>query len=346
MKSRKALMSLCVVVISILMVFAASPCAHAKKPTYILKCGSLAPDGIGWARLLKEMVNPGIMQVTDGDVVSDWYYGGVMGDDEDVIAKMRNDQLQGGFFSGAGAMQICPEITVLQLPFMFNNYEEVDLILKKYRKHFGELFEKRGYKLILLGEQDFDKLYSTNLELKDEASFRKSRMLTWYGPMETSMLKMLGANPIPVNVPEVCSSIRAGVIDSVISPALWAVGSQMYTTMKYINPMNIRYSVAAVIVTTQAWLKLPEKYRDAIETKCLELEQPYRNEIRAGNQKAYKAMLDYGMKEVKMTPAEVEEIKKRVLPVWDEFAANGTYPKSLLDEINQTLTDYRAGKLH
>ena len=338
-------MFLCVVVISILMVFASLPCAYAKKPTYILKCGTLAPDGIGWARVFRDMVNPGITQVTEGEVVLDWYYGGVMGDDEDVIAKMRNDQLQGGGFSGAGIMQICPEITIIQLPFMFKNYKEVDLIVNKYRKTLGELFEKRGYKLLMLCEQDFDKFYSTNLELKDEASFRKSRILTWYGPMEERMLKMLGANPIPVNVPEVCSSIRAGVVDSFISPALWAVGSQMYTTMKYINPMNIRYSASGLVFTTKSWLRIPEKYRNAIEAKCLEMEQPYRDDIRVGNQKAYNAMLKYGMKEVKMTPAEVEEIKKRVLPLWDEFAANGTYPKSLLDEIKQTLTDYRARKL-
>jgi hypothetical protein len=76
------------------------------------------------------------------------------------------------------------------------------------------------------------------------------------------------------------------------------------------------------------------------------VEQPIRDEARAGNEKCYKAMLKYGLKEVKMSPAETQDMMRKVLPVWDEFVANKTYPKSLLVEIKQILADYRAWKNH
>jgi TRAP-type C4-dicarboxylate transport system substrate-binding protein len=70
------------------------------KTLYLCKMGTLAPEGVGWAALIKEIINPGILKVTNGQVKLDWYYGGTMGDDQDILAKMRNGQLQGAGFSG------------------------------------------------------------------------------------------------------------------------------------------------------------------------------------------------------------------------------------------------------
>jgi len=48
------------------------------------------------------------------------------------------------------------------------------------------------------------------------------------------------------------------------------------------------------------------------------------------------------MKEVKMTPAEIDALKKKVMPVWDEFAAKGYYTKADLAEVKALLAEYRA----
>jgi len=53
-------------------------------------------------------------------------------------------------------------------------------------------------------------------------------------------------------------------------------------------------------------------------------------------------MYKYGMKEVKMTTAEIDVLKKRLMPVWDEFAAKGYYPKAELAELKALLAEYRA----
>jgi TRAP-type C4-dicarboxylate transport system substrate-binding protein len=350
MIGRKVIQLICIVVVAFLMVFASLtlPSAQAaqavKKAAYVLKCATLAPEGVGWALLIKKHVSASVKSATEGDVVLDWFMGGVLGDDEDYIAKMRHDQLQGAFLSGAGATITCPEITVLELPFLFNNSREVDVVLNKLREYFVKAYEKYGYKLLVLGEQDFDRFYSVKVPIKDAASVKQSRMLTWYGSLEQKVLTALGANPIPVGVPEVCSSVRTGVCDAFIAPGIWVVGSQIYTVVKYVNPTPIRYSPGVFIVSLKAWSKLPEKYRDAIEKALLKVDQPWRDEVRVGNLKCYNAMLKYGLKEVKMSPAETQDMTRKVLPVWDEFASNKTYPKSLLVEIKQILADYRAGK--
>ncbi|MDD5525660.1 MAG: hypothetical protein PHV90_10515 [Smithella sp.] len=76
----------------------------------------------------------------------------------------------------------------------------------------------------------------------------------------------------------------------------------------------------------------------------LSIEKDYRQKIRVSNEKCLKAMYKYGMKEVKMTPTELDVLKKRVMPVWDEFAAKGYYSKAELAEIKGLLAEYRSKK--
>ncbi|PKN37187.1 MAG: C4-dicarboxylate ABC transporter substrate-binding protein [Deltaproteobacteria bacterium HGW-Deltaproteobacteria-2] len=314
------------------------------KTVYVCKMGTLAPEGVGWAALIKTMITPGILKATNSQVVLDWYWGGTMGDDQDILAKMRNMQLQGGAFSGQGLVMACPEIALMELPFLFENYDEVEYVYSKLRPRISQWFEKRGYHLIVLAEQDFDQIYSTKIPIKTPDDFRNSRVLTWYGPLEERTLKALGASPLPIRVPEVAASIRTGVCDAFISPGIWAVGTQMYTVMKYINPMHIRYSPAGGVIMLSTWNILPKDLQVAIDNYAITVEKEFRQKVRESNEKCLKAMYKYGMKEVKMTPAEIDVLKKKLAPVWDEFAAKGYYSKAELAEVKGLLAEFRAKK--
>ena len=309
--------------------------------TYVVKCATLAPDGVGWVAIIKDMITPGFYKVTDGLVSLSWYYGGTMGDDQDILAKMRNGQLQGGAFSGQGIVMACPEMALMELPFMFENYDEVEYVYSKLRPRISQWYEKRGYHLIVLAEQDFDQIYSTKHEIRTPDDFKNARFLTWYGPLEERTLKAMGGSPLPIRIPEVAASIRTGVCDAFITPALWSVGTQMYTVMKYINPVRIRYSPAAGLIMLPTWNLLPKEIQSAIDNYAISVEKEFRQKVRAGNEKCLKAMIKYGMTETKMTPAEIEVWKKRVIPIWDEFAAKGYYSKAELNEVKGLVAEYR-----
>jgi len=113
------------------------------KMVYVAKMGTLAPDGVGWAALIKEVINPGVFKATNGQVILDWYYGGTMGDDLDVLAKMRNMQLHGGGFSGQGMVMGCPEMALMELPFLFSDYDEVEYVYSKLRPRISQWFAKK-----------------------------------------------------------------------------------------------------------------------------------------------------------------------------------------------------------
>ena len=79
------------------------------------------------------------MKKTENKVQFKIYAGGVLGDETDMLRKMKIGQIQGVALSSAGLSSVFREIDVLQVPFLFQKYEEVDHVLGKM-----DVFSERG----------------------------------------------------------------------------------------------------------------------------------------------------------------------------------------------------------
>jgi len=115
-----------------------------KPPRFYWKFGTMAPDGVGYSNQINTYVMPLVTSVSRGDVKVKVYWGGAMGDDQDIMRKMRFGYLNGAGLSGQGVTFLCPETSVLSLPFLFNDYEEVDVIVKQMGSRFESYMEKSG----------------------------------------------------------------------------------------------------------------------------------------------------------------------------------------------------------
>ncbi len=307
------------------------------------KTATLAPEGIGWSKQMKGIVFPEIEKMTNGELEIKVYYGGVMGDDGDVIKKMRIGQLNGAGLAAQGTNLLCPEFQVLELPFLFNDFDEVDYIRDKMTKSFDKVFESHGFFLLAWVDQDFDQIYSTKVELAKVADFRKAKFITWYGDVEQDLFQVLGANAVPVGVPEVGASIRSGIADSAIGPALWIVGAQMQSVVRYMNRVKIRYSPATIVVTNKTFQALPAEFQKKYYAMRGPLMKKFTTAVRGDLKKSMEALIKYGIRDVRMSDAELAEMKRVTHKVWIDMTGK-VFPKSLLDEVLAHLKDYRAGK--
>ena len=72
------------------------------------------------------------------------YAGGIAGDELDVLKKMRIGQIQCAAFSGLGFGKILPMVRVLDLPYLFKNDQEVDLVHRELFNFFAEAVPEKG----------------------------------------------------------------------------------------------------------------------------------------------------------------------------------------------------------
>jgi TRAP-type C4-dicarboxylate transport system substrate-binding protein len=316
--------------------------AEEKEPTYRWKIATLAPDGVGWARHIKGIVFPAIEEVVKGDLSIKVFWGGVMGDDADYVRKMRLGQLQGAGLSGNGVILVCPEMAVVELPFMFSNYAQVDYIKKKMQPTFDGLMRENGFFMFAWIDQDFDQIYSTDNPLATLADFSRARFINWYGPLEEDFIKRVHASAVPVRVNDVAKTMRDGLADANIAPSVWMVGAQMFQAVKYINPIPIRYSPALIAISLDAWKTLPPNYEKELLIRREAVMEKFCTEVRRDNEKSLQAMYDYGVKKVSMSEKDLEELRKQCVPSWRENA-DKLYPRELLDELLAYLDEYRGG---
>ncbi len=309
--------------------------------THKWKFATLAPRGVGWAKQVEDILFPAIMEECKGELFVKVYWGGVLGDDEDVIAMIRDGRLAGGGFAGQGAAFLCSEFTLLELPFMFENYDEVDYIKEKMTATLDLQCNKQGIKLVLWNDQDFDQIYSTNTPVRAFEDFRDTTFIAWYGPVEEQLLARMGASTLRVDVPYASSALRTGKADAGIAPAIWVAGSQLYSVIRYVNPIKIRYSPAPIVASLSAWRTLPESYQANLMGRQKELQDRFCAGVRRDNKKSYEAMLQYGVEEVKSPPAEVRNIRRKAKPVWEDMVGT-MYSRELLDEVMGLLEKYRS----
>jgi len=316
----------------------------APEAKYLWKVGTLAPKGIGWAKQVEEILMPEIAEASNNNVRLKVFWGGAVGDDEAYIAKMKIGQLQSASITAQGAILACPEISVLTLPFLLESYDEVDYIRPKLFPIFDSYAQRQGFKILYWFEQDFDQLYSSKAPFTKLEDFASGKFLTWYGPVERKCLEALGANPIPINGPEVPAALRQKIVDSLIAPAVWVVGTQTYTILKYVNTMKIRYAPGFHIWSMKAYNELPPDYQKrCVATRDSALPE-FIKRTRAANVQALKAItLHGGVKQVSPTPEALALIKKRARPVWDSLAGH-SYPKEVLAQVTAMLEEFRASR--
>ena len=119
-------------------------CLFPASPQMAIKMGTLAPDGSPWHQALK-MMGERWRKISGGQVKLVIYPGGVLGDEPDMVNKMRIGQIQAAGLSGAGLSGIYPGVMALQIPMMFDSYDELDYVRELVTARLEKSIEARGY---------------------------------------------------------------------------------------------------------------------------------------------------------------------------------------------------------
>ena len=312
--------------------------------------GTLAPPGTPWLSVPENSVIADIKQLSRGKIQIQIYGSGVMGEDPDVLKKMKADQLDGCGCTALGVLAACPEASVLLLPGLFRNYEEVDYICENFRKRLDKAFEQRGYILAALIDTGFFNFFLKNY-VADLDGLRNQKVQTWFGTLETAFYKELGIIPVPVKSPETVSALSSGRFDATLSPAAWMLGMQAYQYVHYYLTPPLLYSPAAVITGVDLKSRIrahmgvsdvfAQNLQEILVSEFNALEPEWKHQIRTYEAKSLKAFeTKCGMQALTFSPDDMAQIEKAGRAVERKLAGN-VFSKDLLDDIHKALSDFR-----
>ena len=200
----------------------------------LIKIATLAPEGSTLMQTLNEL-KPEILHKTDKTVRLRIYPGGILGDEKDMLRKLHIGQIHGAVLTSSGLSSLFGEIDVLQIPFMFQTYEEVDHVMAKMDAFFRKGFAANGHVLVGWSEAGFVRLMSTT-PVTDLNDLRKMKVWTWEdAPMAEAIFDEAEVAAIPLTVPDVLVGLQTGLVDVVYAPPAGAISLQWFTKVKYLT---------------------------------------------------------------------------------------------------------------
>jgi TRAP-type transport system periplasmic protein len=319
--------------------FTGSPLAAEKGS--VIKLATLAPEGSSWIKAFQAL-NQEMMKKTENKVQFRIYPGGVLGDERDMLRKMKIGQIQGAVLTSAGLSTLYGEIDVLQVPFLFQSYEEVDLVLKKTDAFFRKGFEEKGYSFLGWTEAGFIYLMS-KLPISGVADLRKGKVWIWEeSPMSKAILDEAGVTAIPLSVPDVLVGLQTGLVDVVYVPPTGAIALQWFTKINYMTDVPLAYLAGAVIVTKDVFERMSPPDRKLVLEACQRHLDQLKTVTRNENQEAIRVMMKQGVKIVPSSKDHIAEFKRLSEKAMDRIGGD-TFSKKTLNDVKSILEDYRKG---
>jgi len=132
---------------------------HIPVGATVIKVGSLAPEGSPWDTALKKMAAEW-KALSEGTIELKIYPGGIVGNEPDMIRKMRIGQLQAAAFTGMGMSYIAPEVFALSLPFLVRDDDELDYLMDKTAVRFAKLIEDKGFVVVVWSKAGWVNFFS------------------------------------------------------------------------------------------------------------------------------------------------------------------------------------------
>ena len=283
----------------ILMLLWAIPCG-AKDKKYTLKFATLAPEGTTWMTAMHEL-DKEVRELSNGRLKFRFYSGGVMGDELDVLRKMRINQLHGAGFSGQGLGEIVPEIRVLDLPYLFQDYVQVDYVHSQLYDLFEKKFIQKGYVLMGWAEVGFVNLFSKT-KITHLNDLRNVKLWSWQGdPIAQATFTSMGLTTIPLPVTDVLTSLQVGMIDSVYSPPLGALALQWFTRVNYMIEEPLTHASGSILVTKKFYDKLPPDLQKLLKEQFTKHLKTLVKKTRQDNEKSVQTLKKNGIIVTKIT---------------------------------------------
>jgi TRAP-type C4-dicarboxylate transport system substrate-binding protein len=319
-----------------------SVAAAGAQPPVVIKLATLAPEGSSWIQVFKS-ADDEIRQKTGNAVQFKIYPGGVMGDESDMIRKMHIGQIQAAVMTSAGLSNMFAEIDVLQIPFLFEDYAEVDHVIAKMEPFFNRGLEANGHVLLGWTEAGFVNLMST-LPVDTIEKIRKSKVWIWNdSPMAKAIFQEAGVIAVPLSIPDVLVGLQTGLVEVVYAPPSSAIALQWFTKVKYLNDTPLLFLAGGVLVKKAAFETLTPDQRSLVRDVFQRHLSGLKAIIRKENQAAMDVIRRQGVQFLTPGPDQVAEYKTIS---GKAMAREGGHKFSdkVRDEVVGIVTDFRKGR--
>jgi TRAP-type C4-dicarboxylate transport system substrate-binding protein len=325
------------------LLFSASSFSESR---YIIKFATLVPADTAWMKQIDHWAEQ-VAKQSNGRLTFKIYAGGVMGDEPDVLRKIRSEQLQGAFFTGYGIGRIFSPARVLEVPFLFRNTDESDHVRKHLMADIEQGFRANGFELLGWPEVGFIHFFS-KLPIHSLEELKQRNIWLWQGdPLGEAFASAANISPIPLSIIDVYGQLSAthGSIDTVYNSPFGALAMQWHSRLKYATIIPMTNAIGSLVVSNRFFTSLPRDLQQLLKSTGQETGRKINTIARRDNQKSIELLKQSGIEFMwDWNSSEQDEL----LAIRDRAAAklaeSDYIPASYFQRSKQLLNQFRSGQ--
>jgi TRAP-type C4-dicarboxylate transport system substrate-binding protein len=263
-------------------------------PAQTLKLATLVPEGSLWDKAVREL-GARLGSDTAGRVRFQVYPGGVAGDEPDLLRKLRAGQLQAALFSAPGLGDIDPASYVFQVPLLYEDDAEVQLVLEELRPVLARRLEEKGLVLVHWGAAGWLRIFSSK-PVASYADFKARKQFVWgTDGRQARWYRELGLEPVSLAATDVLPGLQTGLIESLPVTPLAALSLQWFRSAPYMLEDRFAPLLGGLVVAKSAWSRLSEADRAAFLALGRETERRLFEEVPLREAQALEEMRQRGL---------------------------------------------------
>jgi tripartite ATP-independent transporter DctP family solute receptor len=284
--------------------------AAAEEPI-IIKLGTVAPEGTPWSKQI-DKAKARIEGESKGRVRIKVYTGFAKGGENEIARRCMRGTLQMcGVTVGAVAAVADKDLELLELPYLFADNAEADRILDgpalpQVKKMLGQ----KGLEFYGWSENGWRSFGTRERPIRSPEDLKGLKMRSQESSVHVETYKALGANPVPISLPEVLGSLQRGVVDGYDQTELYAIAASWHQYTRFWTRSNHIYQPAVIVYNKTFIEQLPPDLRAIVMREGHEIATYGRALIRNITEPLVENLKSAGAKIIDLGPAEKERFVK------------------------------------
>jgi tripartite ATP-independent transporter DctP family solute receptor len=195
------------------------------------------------------------------DVLPDMALGG----GPDIVQKVRADNVFGTWNSASFVSKLVPEVEVMNLPFVFSNYDGVHRTLEgPVGKLIESKLDAKGFTLLCWMDLGARNVMNAKRPLKTVADFKDLKIRVQPSEIYMATFRALGAVPLATDPRDIRASLRQGDLDGIDTPYSIVYDYKYHQYMKYVSDTNSFLEPVIFIVSKNTLMRLTPEQQKAV----------------------------------------------------------------------------------
>jgi len=243
--------------------------------------------------------------------------GGALGSEGEIIGQLQTGMTDMLMTTTGPLGQQNPIYYVLETPYIFINYAQVDKVLDgPAGAKLLKGLDAKGLVGLAFWENGFREMTNNARPIKAPADLKGLKMRTQQNRLHMKYFSDLGANPTPLPFTEIYNSLATKMVDGQENPLSLIATNKFYEQQKYVSLTDHVYSSVPVYYSKSRWDKLPPDVQKLVKDTVYDM-RLWQRKLGRDQQKAYVSEISKKSEVIELTDAEKAAFQKAAEPAFE-----------------------------